>query len=51
MIDGTALASRAIGDVTRRGLASEWGGPEPAAAQLAIPVEKSPPRRVTPRKP
>lgn len=51
MIAGSALGSRAIADETRRDLASEWGGPEPAAPQTAIPAERQPPRRVTLRKP
>ena len=33
MIDGSAPGSRAIGDASRRDLASEWTGPEPAAPQ------------------
>lgn len=51
MMGGSALSSRAIGDVARRDLASEWGGPEPAAPQTAIMVGRQPPRRVTLRKP
>lgn len=51
MMGGAALGSRAIGDITRRTLASEWGGPEPAAKQTAIPAEADPPRRVTLQKP
>lgn len=48
---GIAMASRAIGDVTRRNLASEWGGPEPAATQTPLPVPRETPRRKTVRKP
>lgn len=51
MTDGTALAARAIGDVARRDLPSEWAGPEPAALQTAPPLVREAPRRVTPRKP
>lgn len=51
MTGGSALSSRAIGDVARRDLTSEWGGPEPAGPQAAIPAERQPPRRVTLRKP
>lgn len=54
MIGGSALASRAIGDPARRDLATEWGGPEPAAAQIAVPVAQAAEkrsRRVTVRKP
>jgi hypothetical protein len=51
MIGGAALASRAIGDVARRDLASEWGGPAPAPSGDALPVARQPTRRVTPRKP
>jgi hypothetical protein len=51
MIGGPAIGSRAIGDVARRDLASEWGGPEPAAAQTPIATGKQPTRRVTLRKP
>jgi hypothetical protein len=54
MIDGLALAARAIGDAARRELASEWGGPEPDARRRpprAIPVIPESARRVTVRKP
>ncbi|HTG38780.1 hypothetical protein OVY29_12115 [Sphingopyxis sp. SE2] len=51
MIDGSALAARAIGDVARRDLASEWAGPEPAAPQTALPLAREAPRRVTVRRP
>lgn len=51
MIDGSALAARAIGDVARRDLASEWAGPEPAAPQTALPPVREAVRRVTLRKP
>lgn len=54
MIDGSALASRAIGDAARRELASEWGGPEPGADRSAprmMRVVREPGRRVTVRKP
>ncbi|MCM3419384.1 hypothetical protein [Sphingopyxis alaskensis] len=51
MIDGSALAARAIADVARRGLASEWAGPEPAAPQTAPPPVREAARRVTLRKP
>jgi hypothetical protein len=51
---GSAMASRAIGDVARRGLASEWGGPEPAAvrdAMQGVAIERQAARRVAVRKP
>lgn len=51
---GSAMASRAIGDVARRGLASEWGGPEPAAARdtpQGVAIERQAARRVAVRKP
>ncbi len=51
MMPGSALASRAIGDVTRRDLASEWAGPEPAAAQTSLPIAPEAARRVVLRKP
>ena len=51
MIDGLALASRAIGDATRRDLASEWTGPEPAAPQTPLPVRRDTGRRMVVRKP
>ena len=51
MMPGSALASRAIGDATRRDLASEWAGPEPAAAQTPMPLAREAVRRVTLRKP
>ncbi|WP_156377361.1 MULTISPECIES: hypothetical protein [unclassified Sphingopyxis] len=51
MIAGSALASRAIGDAQRRDLPSEWGGPEPAAAQTTAPVAPETRRRVAVRKP
>lgn len=54
MIDGSALAARAIGDAARRDLASEWGGPEPGAERSALQgvrVVRETGRRVTVRKP
>ncbi len=51
MIGGSALGARAIGDVGRRDLASEWGGPEPAAPQNAVPAPREARRRVALRKP
>ncbi|KGB55628.1 hypothetical protein FG91_01233 [Sphingopyxis sp. LC81] len=51
MIDGSALASRAVGDTAPRDLASEWGGPEPSAPRGTVPIAREPGRRVTPRKP
>ena len=51
MIGGSARASRAIGDAARRALASEWGGPEPAAPQTPLPVERQVPRRIAVRRP
>lgn len=51
MIDGSALAARAIGDAARRDLASEWAGPEPAAPQTPLPLVRETARRVTLRKP
>ncbi|MFZ5726344.1 MAG: hypothetical protein ACOY4C_08005, partial [Pseudomonadota bacterium] len=48
---GTALAARAIGDVGRRDLASEWAGPAPAAPQTMLPMPRAIARRATPRKP
>ncbi|WP_171003942.1 hypothetical protein [Sphingopyxis sp. L1A2A] len=51
MMGGSALASRAISDAARRDLASEWGGPEPAAAQAAVPPIREASRRVIIRKP
>lgn len=45
------MGSRAISDVTRRDLASEWPGPEPAAPQMAVPVAREAARRVIIRKP
>lgn len=51
MIAGSALASRAIGDVARRNLPSEWGGPEPAARQVTVAIGREPHRRMAVRKP
>lgn len=54
MIAGAALGSQAIGDVTRRALACEWTGPEPAgrrSASRAEAVPGTPDRRVMPHKP
>lgn len=51
MMGGAALGARAIGDVTRRDLASEWSGPEPAAAQAALPAPREASRRIILRKP
>lgn len=51
MIDGSALAARAIADASRRDIASEWGGPEPAARQASVPAERRTERRVTVKKP
>ncbi|WP_172595086.1 MULTISPECIES: hypothetical protein [unclassified Sphingopyxis] len=51
MTGGTALAARAIGDVGRRDLASEWAGPAPAAPQTMLPMPRAIARRATPRKP
>lgn len=51
MIGGSALSSRAIGDVSRRDLASEWAGPEPAAPQTPLPVRRESNRRMVVRKP
>lgn len=51
MTGGQALASRAIGDVARRALASEWGGPEPAAARPVITAPTATRRRAIVRKP
>lgn len=51
MIDGSALASRALSDTAPRELASEWGGPEPSSPYGTMPVAREPGRRVTPRKP
>ena len=51
MMDGSALAARAIGDAARRDLASEWAGPEPAAPQTVLPLAREAARRVTLRKP
>jgi len=51
VIGGQALASRAIGDGAWRDLSSEWGGPPPAARQIAVPVAQARDRRVAIRKP
>jgi hypothetical protein len=54
MMGGSAMGSRAIGDVARRDLASEWGGPETGAERRppqAVRVIPEPSRRVTVRKP
>lgn len=54
MTPGSALASRAIGDATRRDLASEWGGPEPAAnrsPQRDVRLVRDAGRHVVVRKP
>jgi len=51
MTGGSALSSRAISDATRRDMASEWGGPEPAAVQSPLPIRRRTDRRVTVRKP
>jgi len=54
MIPGSALASRAIGDVARRDLASEWGGPDPGAgrsAERGMQVSRDTGRRAIVRKP
>ena len=37
MMDGSALAARAIGDAARRDLPSEWAGPAPPGAPTAPP--------------
>jgi hypothetical protein len=50
MIGGEALGSRALGDVARREMASEWGGPAPAATG-AMPVSRDRDRRAVVRKP
>ncbi len=51
MTGGSALSARAIADVARRNLASEWGGPEPAAPQLPLPIAPRTGRRIILRKP
>lgn len=51
MIGGSSLSSRAIGDGTRRALASEWGGPEPATHPMRRPVVGQDRRRLIVRKP
>ena len=51
MIDGSPLSSRALGDATRRDLASEWPGPEPAAKQTPLPAPPDSRRRMVVRKP
>lgn len=51
MMGGSALSARALGDVARRELASEWAGPEPAAVQTPLPVAPDRRRRVVVRKP
>ena len=51
MTDGSALSSRALGDGSRRTLASEWAGPEPAAPQTPLPVRREAERRIIVRKP
>ncbi|MDO9370732.1 MAG: hypothetical protein Q7T68_19390 [Sphingopyxis sp.] len=54
MIAGSALGSRALSDTTRRNLASEWGGPDPAAVRRAgqnLNPARERGRRVTMRKP
>jgi hypothetical protein len=51
MTGASALGSRAIGDVARRDLASEWGGPAPAAPQVGVPVVREAGRRMIIRKP
>lgn len=51
MTGGSALGSRAIGDVARRDLASEWSGPAPAAPQAGVPLVREAGRRVIIRKP
>lgn len=51
MTDGAALSSRALGAATRRDLASEWSGPEPAATQVPLPIVREAVRRVIVRKP
>jgi hypothetical protein len=51
MMDGSALAARAIGDAARRDLPSEWAGPAPAAAQTAPPLAREAARRVMLHKP
>lgn len=51
MMGGSALSSRALSDAARRDLASEWGGPGPAATQVALPLVRETARRVTVRKP
>lgn len=51
MTGGSALAARAIGDVARRDLPSEWAGPAPAAPQTAPPLAREAARRVMLRKP
>lgn len=51
MSPGSAIAARATGDVSRRDMASEWGGPEPAAPHVAVALPREAPRRVMLRKP
>ncbi|HEY0596712.1 hypothetical protein [Sphingopyxis sp.] len=54
MIAGSALGSRAIGDVARRDLASEWGGPDPGAGRSPrqrARILRETGRRVSVRKP
>ena len=50
MIGGEALGARAIGDVARREMASEWGGPAPAA-EGAMVVSRDTDRRAVVRTP
>ena len=54
MTGGSAIGARAPGDVARRDLPSEWGGPEPGAARGAardVKMPGEPARRATVRKP
>ena len=51
MIDGSPLSARALGDATRRELASEWVGPDPSAPQTPLPVRRDAGRRMVVRKP
>lgn len=51
MIGVGAISAHAIGDATRRALASEWAGPEPAARQTPLAIEPADDRRAVVRKP
>lgn len=51
MIGGSALSARAIGDASRRDLASSWSGPDPRLAPAVARPERERARRAIVHKP